>query len=43
VVRCHVDHAKALARFERCRLLLPEDARKRFDQAVAEALRPFMP
>lgn len=38
VIHCHVDHAAQLPRFEKCRLLLPEEPRKRFDDQVRAAL-----
>lgn len=37
-IECHVTNASALARFEKCRQMLPDDQRGRLDQAVAAAL-----
>lgn len=37
-IDCHVRNATALSRFERCRMLLSEDQRTRFDAAVTAAL-----
>jgi hypothetical protein len=37
-IECHVTNARALARFEKCRQMLPDDQRGRLDQAVAAAL-----
>jgi hypothetical protein len=34
-----VQKASAITEFEKCRQMLPDDQRARFDQAVAAALR----
>ena len=39
VVECHIANATALARFERCRMLLPEPQRVRLDAAITTALQ----
>lgn len=38
-IACHVQKASAITEFEKCRQMLPDDQRARFDQAVAAALR----
>ncbi|MGN6108064.1 MAG: hypothetical protein ACTHU0_23355 [Kofleriaceae bacterium] len=39
VIECHIKHAVALAKFERCREGLSEPQRARFDQAVVSAMQ----
>ena len=39
VIHCHVDNATTIARFEKCRMLVPDDARKKFDERVKAALQ----
>ncbi|HEY4181305.1 MAG TPA: hypothetical protein VGM90_30880 [Kofleriaceae bacterium] len=43
VIACHIDNAKFLPSFEKCRLLLPEDTRAVFDAAVGAVLSKEMP
>jgi hypothetical protein len=35
---CHVDNAAAISKFEKCRMLVPEEPRKKFDERVKAAL-----
>ncbi|CAN5873537.1 hypothetical protein BH11MYX2_BH11MYX2_18410 [soil metagenome] len=43
VIACHIDNAKFLPAFEKCRLLLPDDVRTAFDTAIGAVLSKEMP
>lgn len=38
IIHCHVDNAPTISRFEKCRLLVAEEPRKKFDERVKAAL-----
>jgi len=38
IIHCHVDNAKMVSRFEKCRMLVAEEPRKKFDERVKAAL-----
>lgn len=37
-IHCHVDNAAGISRFEKCRMVVPEEPRKKFDERVKAAL-----
>lgn len=37
-IHCHVDHAATIKKFEMCRMTVPEEPRKKFDERVKAAL-----
>lgn len=43
VIACHIDNAKNLPRFERCRMMLPDEPRATFDAAVGAVLSKEVP
>jgi hypothetical protein len=38
IIHCHVDNAQKVSRFEKCRMMVAEEPRKKFDERVKAAL-----